>query len=79
MHRQRSEEVVIRHVAEDGDHQSILSNALGVLAHTEFFEPVRNLLRCCAFLRRTCGSGAKTSDQRSDVNLAGEAQGTSAL
>ena len=49
--------VLIGQMAERGDTNAVLSEALGVLGHAEFFEPLRNLLHCAASsrwsLRRT--------------------------
>jgi hypothetical protein len=72
-------EVLIGEMAEHRHIDLVLAKALRVLGHAELFEPVRNLLHCAASLRGTCGFSAKISDQHSDVNSSGEAQGTSAL
>ena len=44
-------EVLIGQVGKDREINAVLSKALGVLGHAEFFEPVRNLLHCAASLR----------------------------
>jgi hypothetical protein len=38
--------VLVGQVSKDLDIDSILGKTLGVLGHTELFEPVRNLLHC---------------------------------
>jgi hypothetical protein len=46
--------VLVGQVSKDGDIDSILGKALGVLGHAELFEPLRNLLHCGALSRAPC-------------------------
>ena len=48
--------VLIGQLAQNSEIYIVLSKALSVLGHAEFFEPVRNLLHCKAPSHVPCGS-----------------------
>jgi len=46
-------QVLIGQITKDREIDVVLSKALRVLGHAEFFEPIRNFLHCGAPVRRT--------------------------